>query len=99
MQSSHVLSVIPCLFSLPTEPSPEGLQLVDYVCAGGTDILKFDKNPLIYNGSYFNFGGLVAFLGAKPTKAPVATGLNTSISKTVLPNHTSWAIGFLDAQQ
>jgi len=40
---SHVYSVIPCLCSWPTEPSPEILQLGDYVCAGGTDILKFDK--------------------------------------------------------
>jgi len=40
---SHLHSVIPCLCSLPTEPSPEGLQLGEYVCAGGTDILKFDK--------------------------------------------------------
>jgi len=39
----HVHSVIPCLCSLPTEPSPEGLQLGDYVCAGDNDILKFDK--------------------------------------------------------
>jgi len=31
----HVHSVIPCLCSLPTEQSPEGLQLGDYVCAGG----------------------------------------------------------------
>jgi len=33
------------------------------------------KNPLIYGVSYFNFGGFVAFWGAKPTKAPVAMGL------------------------
>jgi len=39
----QVHSVIPCLCSLPTEPSPEGLQLGDYVCAGGTEILKFNK--------------------------------------------------------
>jgi len=39
----HVHSVIPCICSLPTESSPEGLQLGDYVCARGTDILKFDK--------------------------------------------------------
>jgi len=39
----HVHSVISCLCSLPTEPSPEGLQLGDYVCTGGTDILKADK--------------------------------------------------------
>ena len=30
----HVHSVIPSLCSLPTEPSPEGFQLGDYVCAG-----------------------------------------------------------------
>jgi len=58
----HVYSVIPCLCSLPTEPSPEGLQLGDYVCAGRTDILKSDKKTLIYSVSYLNFGGLVAFL-------------------------------------
>jgi len=28
------LRVHPCLCSLPTEPSPAGLQLGDYVCAG-----------------------------------------------------------------
>jgi len=39
----HVRSVILCLCSLPTEPSPEGLQLGDYICAGWTDILRFDK--------------------------------------------------------
>jgi len=31
----HVHSVILCLCLLPTEPSPEGLQFGDYVCAGG----------------------------------------------------------------
>jgi len=31
----HVHSVIPCLCSLPTESSPEGLQLRDCACAGG----------------------------------------------------------------
>jgi len=36
------------------------------------------KNPLIYSASYFNFGGFVAFLGVKPTKAPVPTGLVTN---------------------
>jgi len=40
----QVHTVIPCLCSSPTEPSPQGLQLGDYVCAGGTDILKFDQN-------------------------------------------------------
>ena len=54
----NVHNVIPCLCSLPTEPSPEGLQLGDYVCAGGTDILKFDKKTLIYSVSHFTLGGL-----------------------------------------
>jgi len=31
----HVHSVIPCLCSLPTESSPEGLRLGDCVCAVG----------------------------------------------------------------
>jgi len=38
----HVHSVIPCLCSLPTESSIEGLQLGDFLCRG-TDLLKFDK--------------------------------------------------------
>jgi len=57
----HVHSVIPCLCLLPTEPSPEGLQFGDYLCAGGTDIPNLTKNPLTYSVSYFNFGGLVFF--------------------------------------
>jgi len=36
----HMHSVIPCLCLSSTEPSPEGLHLGDYVCAGGTDIIK-----------------------------------------------------------
>jgi len=64
-----VRSVIPCLCSLPTEPSPESHHLGDYVCAGGTDILKFDKNSMIYSVSYSNFRGLVAFFrGLSPPK-------------------------------
>jgi len=39
----HVHSAIPCLCALPTEPSPEGLQLGDFTFVQGTDILKFDK--------------------------------------------------------
>ena len=74
----HVHSVIPCLCLLPTEPSPEGLQFGDYLCAGGTDIPNLTKNPLTYSVSYFNFGGLVFFEGSKPTKTPVATGLVTN---------------------
>jgi len=39
------------------------------------DILKLAKTPLIYSVSCFNLGRLGAlFGGAKPTKAPVATG-------------------------
>jgi len=41
----HVHSAIPCLCALPTEQSPEGLQLGDFTFVqGGADILKFDKN-------------------------------------------------------
>jgi len=74
----NVHSVIPCLCSLPTEPSPEGLQLGDYVCAVGLTFSNLTKNPLVYGVSYFNFGGLGACWGAKPTKAPVVTGLVTN---------------------
>ena len=59
----HVHSVIPCLCSSPTEPSTEGLQLGDYVCAGGLTFHNLTKNALIYSVSYFNFGVLVVFLG------------------------------------
>jgi len=41
----HVRSAVPCLCSLSTEPSPQGLQLGNNVCAGGTDILQIDKKP------------------------------------------------------
>ena len=74
----HVHSVIPCLCSLSTKSSPEGLQLGDRICAKGTDILKFEKKSDFYSVSYFNFGGFVAFWWAKRTKAPVATGLVTN---------------------
>jgi len=40
----HVHSAIPCLCMLPTEPSPEGLQLGGFTFVqGGIDIPKFDK--------------------------------------------------------
>jgi len=39
----HVHSVIPCLCSLPTEPSPEGLQLGTLRLCRGIDILKLNK--------------------------------------------------------
>ena len=50
------------------------------VCAGGLDI-KFNKNQLIYNVSYFNLGDLEFRLGDKPTKAPVATELGERLMK------------------
>ena len=41
------------------------------VCAGGLDIIKLTKTPLIYSVSRLNFGGLELCLrGDKPTKAP-----------------------------
>jgi len=39
----HVHSAIPCLCTLPTEPSSEGLQLEEFTFVQGVDILKFDK--------------------------------------------------------
>jgi len=42
---------------------------------GGVTVQNLTKNPLICSVSYSNFRGLVAFWGAKPTKAPVAMGL------------------------
>ena len=47
----------------------EGLPFVQ----GGLT-LKFNKNPLIYNVSYFNLGDLELLWGDKPTKAPRSDG-------------------------
>ena len=68
----------------------------------GLTLLNLTKNPLIYSVSYFNFGGLVAFLGGlrPPNPRGDETGYQKmSVSKTVLPNHAGWDIGLLDAQQ
>ena len=41
-----------------------------FVCAGGLDIIKLTKPPLIYSVSRFSLGGLGALFGGdKPTKA------------------------------
>jgi len=46
------------------------------LCRQACCLLKFDQTPLIYSVSYYNLRGLGAlFVGAKPTKTPVATGL------------------------
>jgi len=48
------------------------------------------------------FGELELFGGTKPTKAPCGDGTDyqqTSILKTVSPNHARWDIDLLDAQQ
>jgi len=100
----NVHNVIPCLCSLPTEPSPEGLQLGDYVCAGGTDILKFDKKHWFIVFHISHWGDWSFVCRAKPTKALHGDGTGyqqISISKTVLglPNHASRDIGLLNAQQ
>jgi len=73
----HVHSVIPCLCLLPPA-SPEGLQLGNYVCAEGTDIIKFDKTSTDLSCFISQFMGFVAFWEAKPIKVPVATGLVTN---------------------
>jgi len=46
---------------------------LQYICAVGLDILKFEQTSLFYSASYFNLGGgleLLRFTGAKPTKGP-----------------------------
>jgi len=56
----HAHSVIPCLCSLPTEPSPEGLQLGNFTFVQGELIFS---NPLIYSVSHITLGGLELCLG------------------------------------
>jgi len=47
-----------------------------YVCAGRLDVEHLLKSPLIYR-FHISIWGLGALSGgAKPTKAPVATGVN-----------------------
>jgi len=46
-----------------------------FVCAGGLDITQLTKTLIIYSVSRFNLGAWSFVWGAKPTKAPVATGL------------------------
>ena len=46
-----------------------------YVCVGGLDILKFDKNSTDLKCFIFQFEGLGGlFGGAKPTKDPLGDG-------------------------
>jgi len=63
------------------------------VCAGGLDIIKLTKTPLIYSSvSRFNLGGLEALFGGdKPTNPPpVATGL--SITAAHVRDHSTTMI-------
>jgi len=60
------------------------------------------KNPLIYIVSPFTLGDLELCLGEDKPTNPRGDGTGyhqTSISKTVLPNHVRWNIGLLDSQQ
>jgi len=45
---------------------------LQYICAVGLDIMKFEQKSLFYSVSYFNLGGglELCFGGAKPTKGP-----------------------------
>ena len=52
--------VIPCLCSLPTEPWPEGLQIVDFTYV---QVEMIFSNPLIYSVSYFTLKDLELCLG------------------------------------
>jgi len=47
-----------------TEPSPESLYrgALQYICAVGLDILKFEQISLFYSGSYLNLGGGIGAL-------------------------------------
>jgi len=55
------------------------------VCAGGLDIIKLTKIPLIYGVSSFNLGGSWSFAwGAKPAKDP--RGDETGTISTICRN-------------
>ena len=49
--------------------------------AQGGLALKFNKNPLIYNVSYFNLGTWSFVWGDSPPKPLVATGLGERLMK------------------
>jgi len=50
------------------------------VCAGGIEIIKLTKTPLIYSVSRFNLGALGAlFGGLSPPKTPGATVLRKTL--------------------
>ena len=87
----HVRSV--CLCSLPTGPSPEGLQLGTLRLCRGIDILKFDKKST--DLWCFTLRGLGALFGEL---RPVATGLvtNRRLFRKLyeLSNHARWDISF-----
>jgi len=59
---------------MATEPSSESLYrgALQYICAVGLDILKFEQTSLFYSASYLDCGGglELCFGGAKPTKGP-----------------------------
>jgi len=58
------------------EQSPKFLIGGFCVCAGGLDITKLTKTPLIYSVSHFNSGGLELCLGGKTHQSsPVTTRL------------------------
>ena len=47
-----------------TEPSPESFYrgALQYICAVGLDILKFEQTSQFYSASYFNLGGGIGAL-------------------------------------
>jgi len=62
----HMHGVIPCLCSLPTEPSPEGLQLEDFMFVQTWVVVK--KNDPKKPPGYFLKGPVKKT--TKPTKNP-----------------------------
>ena len=67
-----------------------------FVCAGGLDIIKLTKTPLIYSVSRFSFGGLeLCLAGLSPPKPPpVATGL-LHAARRLLVRHSCLGLDLL----
>jgi len=73
-----MLNDFPCLCSLPTEPSPEGLQLGDFTFVQrGIDTLNLTKIHLFMVVT-FHIGACSFVWGAKPTKALLGDGTVTN---------------------
>jgi len=90
-----------CLYSLPTEPWPDGLPSEDFtLVVWHSQVLQNIHWFIMFHISHWGDWSFVCVV--KSTKATRGDGTGNqqpSISKTVFLNHTSWDIGLLDAQQ